>query len=127
MLTDILDTLRINASNDDFNSRRTYERREMDSCIGIIEGKAYPIENWSQGGVLINGDDRHFTINDMKTITIKFKMADRIMDVTHIGRILRKGHDKFVLQFSPLTQEVDYKFKKVIDDYIAQQFANSQA
>ena len=127
MLTDILDTLKINASNDDADSRRAHERRQMDNCIGIIDGKAYPIENWSNGGVLIQGDDRTFTINDVKTITMKFKIADRVMDVTHIGRILRKGRDKFVLQFSDLTQDVDRKFKKVIDDYVTQEFANSQA
>ena len=127
MLTDILSTLKINASNDDIDSRREHERREMDSCIGIIDGKAYPIQNWSNGGVLLQGDDREFNINDTKSITMKFKLADRVMDVTHIGRILRKGRDKFVLQFSPLTQDVNRKFKMVVDDYVSQQFANSQA
>lgn len=126
MLADILDTLKISASNDDMDSRRTYERREMDSCVGIIDGKAYPIQNWSNGGVLLSGDDRNFSVNDVKTITMKFKMADRIMDVTHTGRVLRKSRDKFVLQFAPLTQDVNKRFKQVVDDYVTQEFANSQ-
>lgn len=126
MLTNILDSLRINASNDDFDSRRAHERRDMDSCVGIIDGKAYPIQNWSNGGVLLTGDDRSFSVNDAKTITIKFKLADKIMDVTHSGRILRKARDKFVLQFAPLTQQVSRQFKHVVDDYVAQEFANSQ-
>lgn len=127
MLTDILDTLKMSASNDDVDSRREHERREMDNCIGIIDGKAYPIENWSNGGVLMHGDDRTFSLNDVKTITMKFKMADRVMDVTHTARILRKGANKFVMQFSPLTQDVDTKFKKIIDDYVTQEFADSQS
>lgn len=126
MLADILDTLKISASNDDMNSRRMHERREMDSCVGIIDGKAYPIQNWSNGGVLLTGDDRSFSVNDRKTITMKFKLADKIMDVTHTGQILRKARDKFVLQFAPLTQEVNKKFKQVVDDYVTQEFANSQ-
>ena len=126
MLADILDTLRLNASNDDAESRRSNERREMDSCVGIIDGKAYPVQNWSQGGILLSGDDRNFTVNDIKTVTLKFKLADRIMDVTHNGKILRKAKDKFVLQFAPLTQDVGKRFKQVIDDYNAQEFANSQ-
>lgn len=126
MLTDILDTLKISASNDDMDSRRTHERREMDSCVGIIDGKAYPIQNWSSGGVLLTGDDRSFSMNDSKTITMKFKLADKIMDVTHTGQILRKARDKFVLQFAPLTHDVNRKFKQVIDDYVTQEFANSQ-
>lgn len=126
MLNDILDSLKISASNDDFDSRRAHERRAMDSCVGIIDGKAYPIQNWSNGGVLLTGDDRAFSVNDTKTITMKFKLADKIMDVTHAGRVLRKGRDKFVLQFAPLTHDVNRKFKKIIDDYVTQEFANSQ-
>lgn len=126
MITTILDSLRINASNDDFDSRRAYERRDMDSCVGIIDGKAYPIQNWSNGGVLLTGDDRSFSVNDVKTIMIKFKLADKIMDVTHSGRILRKARDKFVLEFSPLTNKVSSQFKHVVDDYVAREFVNSQ-
>lgn len=126
MLTDILSKLNLSASNDDVNSKRAHERRKMDSCIGVIDGKAYPIENWSNGGVLLHGDDRVFSIDDTKSITMKFKIADRVMDVSHMGRILRKGRDKFVLQFSPLTQEVDRKFKQVVDDYVTQEFISSQ-
>ncbi len=126
MLSDILNTLKISASNDDADSRRSHERREMDSCVGIIDGKAYPIQNWSNGGVLLTGDDRSFSVNDTKEITMKFKLADKIMDVTHTGQVLRKARDKFVLQFTPLTQDVNRKFKQVVDDYVTQEFANSQ-
>ncbi len=126
MITNILDKLNISASNDDVDSRRSHERREMDQCIGIIEGKAYPIQNWSNGGVLLQGDDRVFSVNDVKNITMKFKIADRVVDVNHVGRILRKGRDKFVLQFSPLTDEVSHTFKQVVDDYVTQEFIASQ-
>lgn len=126
MLNNILDKLNLSASNDDVDSRRASERREMDSCIGIIDGKAYPIQNWSEGGVLLQGDDREFSVNDVKNITMKFKVADRVMDVSHMGRVLRKGRDKFVLQFSPLTEEVNHRFKQIIDDYVTQEFVASQ-
>ncbi len=127
MLSNILDNLRINASNDDFDSRRTHERRGMDSCVGIIDGKAYPVKDWSQGGVMMAGDERAFNVDEIKTITMKFKLADKAMDVTHKGRILRTARDKFVLQFAPLTGEVDRKFRQVIEDCVTQEFVNSQA
>lgn len=126
MLLDILESLKISASNDDMDTRRAHERREMDSCVGIIDGKAYPIQNWSNGGVLLSGDDRQFSVDETKEITIKFKLADRVVDVTHTGRILRKARDKVVMQFAPLTQEVDRRFKQVVDDYVTQEFVNSQ-
>ncbi len=126
MITDILEGLKISASNDDIDSRRSHERREIDSCIAIIDSMSYPVENWSQGGILLHGDDRAFGINEVKEITIKFKVADKIMNVSHNGRVLRKGNGKFALQFAPLTQQVDKQFQHVLDDFMAQEFANSQ-
>lgn len=126
MFQQLINNLQINASNDDYDSRRSYERREMDACVAVIDGKAYPVKNWSKGGILINADDRNFALNDIKNVTMKFKLADRVMDVAHNGRILRKDKSQFVVQFNPLTQEVDKRFTMVVDDYNAQEFANSQ-
>lgn len=126
MLETILQTLRLRASNDDQDFRREYERREMDSCIGVIDDVAFPIQNWSKGGIMLMGDDRQFGVNDIKTVTLKFKLADRVVEVAHSGRILRKGRDKFVLQFAPLTQNIERQFNHIVDDYVAQQFVNSQ-
>ena len=126
MFTSILETLKSTASNDDQDARREYERREIDSCIGIIDGVSYPILDWSKGGVALSGDDKQFSVNATKTITLRFKLENRIVDVLHSGRILRKGRDKFVLQFAPLTQNIDRQFNHILDDYVAQQFANSQ-
>ena len=126
MFTSILETLKSTASNDDQDARREYERRETDSCIGIIDGVSYPILDWSKGGVALSGDDKQFSVNATKTITLRFKLENRIVDVLHSGCILRKGRDKFVLQFAPLTQNIDRQFNHILDDYVAQQFANSQ-
>lgn len=126
MFQQLINNLQINASNDDNDTRRSHERREMDSCVAIIDGKAYPVKNWSKGGILVNADERGFAVNDIKNVTMKFKLADRVMDVSHNGRILRKNKDQFVVQFNPLTQDVDKRFSMVVDDYVAQEFANSQ-
>lgn len=126
MLNTILQTLKLKASNDDQDARRAYERRESDNCIGIIDGVSYPVHNWSKGGILLTGDDRQFSVNDVKTVTLRFKLEDRVVNVLHSGRVLRKGHDKFVLQFAPLTQSIERQFNHIVDDYVAQAFANSQ-
>jgi len=126
MFQQLINSLQINASNDDVDTRRTHERREMDSCVAVIDGKAYPVKNWSKGGILINADERGFAVDDIKTVTMKFKLADRVMDVAHNGRILRKDKEQFVVQFNPLTQDVDKRFTMVVDDYVSQEFANSQ-
>ena len=127
MIRDILNSLKISASNDDFDSRRSFQRREVDNCIAIVDGMSYPVENWSQGGILLHGDERTFAVNEVKDITIKFKVAEKIMNVSHKGRVLRKGSGRFALQFAPLTQEIDKQFQHVLDDHMAREFANSQA
>ena len=127
MLNTILQTLKLKASNDDQDTRREYERRETDSCVGIVDGVSYPVHNWSKGGILLTGDDRQFSLNDMKTITLRFKLADRVVDVLHSGHVLRKSRDKFVIKFAPLTQTIERQFNHIVDDYIAQEFANSQS
>jgi len=126
MFKELIDNLMVSASNDDVDSRRTHERRASDSCIAVINGKAYPVQNWSQGGILLTGDAREYEQHDIQDIAIKFKIEDRVIDVEHKGRVLRKGHNDFVIQFAPLTKDVDKKFQHVIDDDNARQFANSQ-
>ena len=49
MINNILDTLKISASNDDFDSRRTHERRHSDSCIAIVNGHSYPVKKLEPG------------------------------------------------------------------------------
>lgn len=127
MLNTILESLKLKVSNDDQDARRAHERREADSCIGVIDGISYPVSNWSKGGVLLAGDDRQFSLNDIKTVKLRFKLRDRVVDILHSGRILRKGSHKFVIEFSPLTQNIDRQFNYVVDDYMSSEFANSQS
>lgn len=127
MLNAILQTLRLRASNDDWDTRREFERRESDQCVAIVDGVAYPVRNWSKGGLLLTGDDRQFSVNEPKTVTIRFKLADRVVDVLHSGQILRKTREKFAIKFAPLTQNIERQFNHIVDDYVAQEFANSQS
>ena len=127
MLPTILDTLRINASNDDQHNLRSDPRREVDSCVAVIDGKIFPVKNWSNGGALLSGLEHTIGENDEKEITLKFKLSDRVMDITHKAKVLRKAHDKFAMKFAPLTKDVEKNFKLVVDDYVTQEFAGSQA
>ncbi len=126
MFSNILQSLKNRTSNDDQDARREHTRREADNCIGVIDGVSFPIQNWSKGGVLLTGDDRTFGVNEVKTVTLRFKLADRVIDVLHSGRILRKGRERFVIEFAPLTQNIDRQFNHVLNDYVAQEFVNSQ-
>ncbi len=107
--------------------RRLYERRAADTCVGQVEHDVYPVENWSQGGVLLGGDNRYFTVEQQYDVVLKFRLRDRILNIKHPARVIRKVGERTAFQFLPLTGEVRKAFSEVIDDLVAGGFANSQA
>jgi len=127
MFQTLIDALKFKISNDDQDTRRAHERHTGGKCVGIIDGVSYPVENWSKGGALLMGDDRQFGVNDIKDVTLRFKLSDRVIDILQTGHVLRKGRDKFVMQFAPLTQNIDRQFNSIVDDYMAQEFMRSQS
>lgn len=127
MLSAILKKMRSTVSNDDEANRRASPRRMMDQCVGIVDGKTYPIVDWSHGGVLMTGDGKTIALDESKDVTLKFKLSDDVMKVEHRGRIIRKTKDKFAIRFEPLTRDITQQFQHVIDDYVTREFAGSQA
>lgn len=114
------------ASNDlDMETRRKSPRRSADNCISVINGKAYPVHNWSDGGMLVHADDRMFSLSAPVEVTMKFRLSGKIMDIPHRGRIVRKMRDRLAIQFEPLTKDIANKFKQVVDDYVTREFAES--
>jgi hypothetical protein len=92
----------------------------------MIDGKAYPVHNWSDGGMLVQADERMFSVAAPVEVTMKFRLTNKIVDIPHRGRIVRKMRDRLAIQFEPLTYEVTNKFKQVVDDYVTREFAESQ-
>lgn len=130
MLNSILSTLRSSASNDkgkDPATRRRHPRREVDRCVSVIYGQTFPVENWSFGGVRITADERMFGTRQDIEMVLKFKLRNTILDVNVRGRVLRKSQGKVVIEFEPLTQTIHRHFQQVVDDYVAGEFASSQA
>lgn len=108
-------------------AHRLYERRALDTCVTQIGDDMYPVENWSQGGVLLGGEGKYMGFHQVYDLTLRFKLNDRILNIKHQGRVVRKAGTKTALQFLPLTNEIRRGFQQVIDDMIASGFANSQA
>lgn len=114
-------------SNDTEDStRRATPRRAADNCISMIDGKAYPVHNWSDGGMLVQADERLFSLAAPVEVTMKFRLAGKIIDIPHRGRVVRKMRDRMAIQFEPLSRDVSQKFKQVVDDFVTREFAESQ-
>lgn len=107
-------------------SRRRFPRREVDQCVGVIDGQTFPIDNWSAGGLLINADSRMFGVNDTVDVILKFKLSRGVIDVIHKARVVRKSSQKVAFEFAPLTAHVQNMFQNVVDDYVVSKFADSQ-
>lgn len=105
---------------------RQHSRRSGDKCVSMINGKMYPIENWSEGGVLVHADDRMYSIDQDCTITLKFKLRDDVLDIQHNGKIVRKSDNKIAIKFAPLDKAVHDSFQQVVDDFVSRNFIASQ-
>lgn len=108
-------------------ARRIYERRTTDTCVTQVGDDLYPVENWSEGGVLLGGDGKFLGLEQLCDLMIRFKLYDRVLNIKHRGRVVRKAGNKTAIQFSPLTNEIRNAFRQVIDDMVASEFANSQS
>ena len=125
MFENIISNLQLQGDETKTTTKRRHERREQDRCVSVVEGKTYPVENWSQGGVLIFGDTKPFALNSECDVTLKFKLRDEVMDLPHRARVIRKTKDHVAFEFMPLTQQIKKGFQSVIDDYLVAQFADS--
>ena len=113
-------------ANYEQETRRATPRRAADNCVSMIDGKAYPVHNWSDGGVLIHADERLFSVDAPIELTLKFRLRDRLLDIAQRGKVIRKGRDRLAIQFEPLSRDVSRKFKQVVDDYVTREFMESQ-
>lgn len=126
MFGSLLAGLKADNTNEQFSTRRRFSRRSCDSSVVIINGQIYPVENWSMGGVAINGDTRGFGVNTTVDMIIKFKLSDHVIDLNHTARVVRKNEHRVAFEFEPLTTKVRKGFQTVIDDYVSSRFAESQ-
>lgn len=112
--------------DDDPSTRRRFARRAGDSCVTIIDGRIYPVENWSMGGFMIAADDRLFAVEETFDVTMKFKLRDTILDVPHKANVVRKAQNRVALQFHPMTKVIRDNFQQVVDDFVSRSFIDSQ-
>jgi hypothetical protein len=108
-------------------SRRVYPRRSCDQCIGLVDGKAHPVLDWSPGGLRVFADPRPLAVGQEMDVSLKFHLRNELIEVQHRAQIVRKQQDSVSMQFLPLPAGVRKTFQHVIDDFNAREFANSQA
>ncbi len=127
MFSKAVSPLQYSDQKENMMQKRQSMRRAEDHCVSIIDGQMHPVENWSDGGLLVTADERLFAIGQACTFTLKFKLRDEIMEVDHNAKVIRKASNKVALQFLPLTKKVQAGFQKIIDDHVTQRFADSHA
>ena len=126
MLKKFVDYIKSQPSNDDGISRRRYTRRSCDTCVAVINGKTYPMEDWSLGGLMIYGDGRPFAVSGEQSVLLKFKLHDKIVEINHKAKVVRKSLNNIAFEFEPLTAQIRKYFQNVVDDFVVQEFADSQ-
>jgi hypothetical protein len=94
--------------------RRSHPRRTMDVCMVNVDGHPYPVQDWSQGGVLFECDTRPYEAGQTVNMILRFKIGQAIEDIKVTGNIVRKNAHAVAAQFTQLPQNAMYSFEKVI-------------
>lgn len=126
MIKEWIDNLVFSASNDDIDARRAHPRRKSDSAVVMIDGKNFVVENWSEGGLLLSGDAKMFSVDQPIETHMKFKVNKDVLEFGQAGRVVRKGTNKFAIQFAELNGDAFTVFKRVIENAVTNEFAASQ-
>ena len=113
-------------SNESIETNREHTRRSCDICVGVVNGITVPVENWSTGGVLLSCDEKSYGLGNVLDVTMKFKVSNDIIDVPTKAKVVRKSNGHVALRFENVTKNIKNGFQKVIDDFSASEFANSQ-
>lgn len=107
-------------------ARRKHSRRDMDKCVAVIDGRTFPVVNWSLGGLQISGDERFFAENQTCDVTLKFRLSKSMIEVPHTGRVVRSSKGRVAFEFAPLTGAVRDSFQNVVDDYVMRRLGGGQ-
>jgi PilZ domain-containing protein len=109
------------ATNDNREAtRRRFPRRMKDTCVADVNGKTYPVHDWSQSGVLFEADGRNFEAGQDCAVTMKFKLADVVTEIPVKAVVVRASKKQVALEFANMPKKVEKAFSKVIDDAIAE-------
>lgn len=129
MIQNFIESLKAKTSNDVLRpeNMRTTPRRYEDKCVVGVNGSLMPIRDWSLGGFLAATDPRLYAVGQEVDFVLKFKIRNMVLDIPHIGKIVRKTSDNIAVEFAPLTTVVKRRFQKIIDDSVANEFAISQS
>lgn len=105
-----------NTINDNIDvQRRSFARRSTDICLVTINGKPYPVKDWSLSGILFEADSRTFEKGDKLPMIIKFDIGSEVVDVNVSGNIVRKNKHYIATHFDPLPSKTQQKLHEVID------------
>lgn len=98
------------------DSQRAHDRRTDDICICNINGRDYPVKNWSFGGMYLDTDGRLFCTQQNVYFTLKFRIGHRILNISHRAVIVRKNEYGLALQFDAPDQDILAGFEEVLQN-----------
>lgn len=109
-----------NATNDNAEAtRRRFPRRMRDICIVSVDDTNYPVQDWSQCGVLFEADGRVFEKNSEHQVVMKFRLSDVVTEIPVKAKVIRSSKIKVALEFVDVPKKIQQAFSKVIEDALA--------
>lgn len=103
-----------NANDNSTIQKRRFPRRSLDVCMINVDGRPYPVVDWSQSGVLFESDTRSFVEGQTVNMILRFKTVEGVEDIKISGEVVRKNAHTVATQFIDATDTIIESFEKVI-------------
>lgn len=108
-------------------TRRRHARRAGTRLKVTVGQRNYDAQDWSLGGLFLQGNDSGLAPGDRVQITMQFDLPNDTIVISHQGRIVRSAKRGVAAEFMPLTDDVRRGFDKVIDNLHSLSFTESQS
>lgn len=129
MLSTLLSKLGLGdgSNNVEADVRRKYIRLTGASAEVEMGQQAFPVRDWSPGGVFFETlPESQLHEGDKMTVTLRFRFPHEVVSLQREIRVVRTARRGVAAEFSPLSNDDRKQFDRIIDSYHAENFLASQ-
>ncbi len=128
MINSILSMLGLGDASKTVVQERKHVRRNASRRFFIeVNGKIFPVKDWSEGGVLFEVSDiKNFSIGQKLTLIMGFGFEHDVIKINHTAKIVRAANDSIAASFEPVKNDTKRQFDRVLDGIVSENFIKSQ-
>lgn len=110
------------------DSRRFHRFDSQGTAKVVINGAAFELRDWSQGGVFVNQDLPLVPVGvgDKLEMILEFTLESGVVRIAQAAEVVRSARRGFAVRFESIDRDARRQLDRVIDTFHTQSFTQSQ-